>query len=121
MASEIIALEKSRNNQHFAFYYAIPAGTRIEIGGTGTTGMYPVMSPTSGMNDELLMVLTTAEKDALDAGEAVVKMVSLAMLPNWTPADVLDNAQQLYAAYAGTALADYESRYEYIGLRFDKE
>ena len=121
MANEIIALEKNGNTQTFAFLYAIPPEQRIEIGGVGTTGQYPVMSPTLGIDTVLLLVLTQAEKDALDAGEAVIRNKSFAIPPGSTDAQVLGWAQQVYANETAPALAEYQERYQYIGRRFDKE
>jgi len=119
MADEIIALERSGTTQQFAFLYTVPPAKRIEIGGVGTTGQYPVLSPTSGMDETLLLVLSTAEKDALDAGEALLMRRSLDMGEGASDADVLAAAQDFYAHTAPIALAEYETRFRYIGRRFD--
>ena len=120
MANEIIALEKSGTQQSFAFLYTIPEAKRIEIGGEGTTGQFPVMTPTAGLSDVLLLVLDQAEKDALDAGQSVIRNKSFAIPVGTSDAAVLASAQQIYANEAAPALAAYEERYQYIGRRFDK-
>ena len=120
MAGEIIALEKNGSRMNFAFLYTIPPAYRIEIGGTGTTGTYPVPTPTFGLSAELLAVLTSAEKDKLDSGEAVIRPTSFDLTPGQTKAQVIADAQSLYADQAQIALEEYTSRYAYIGLRIDK-
>jgi len=119
VAQEIIALDRNGTNQQFAFLYAIPPAQRIEIGGTGTTGKFPVLTPTSGMDENLILVLTTAEKSALDAGEAVLMRRSLDISDTSTDAQVLAAAQDFYATTAPIALAEYRTRFKYIGRRFD--
>ena len=119
MASEIIIGERGNGSVTVHLLYAIPANKRIEIGGTGTTGKYPVISPTSGFPDHVLDVLTQGEKDALDAGEAYLKSKSLNVIEGTTDAQLLTYVRQLYANNAAEALEDYEHRFQYIGRRFD--
>lgn len=121
MANEIIVLERNGQQQQFAFYYPIPAENRIEIGGESTTGQYPVLSPTSGMSATLLLVLTQPEKDALDAGEAAVVLRSYDIAVGTPPAQVLTYARQMYLAEAPALLAEYLRKFEFVGLRYDKE
>ena len=98
---------------------ALALGIRIEIGGTGTTGKYPVISPATGLPESLLLVLTQAEQDALNAGEAYIVSKSLNLVEGTTDAQVLQYVQQLYANNQAEALAHYQHRFQYIGRRFD--
>ena len=119
MASEIIVMERGNGSFSMYFLYAIPAASRIEIGGVGVTSQYPVLTPSSGLPTALSLVLSQTEKDALDAGEAVLVSKQIA-IPDDTPdAKVLSLAQGVYAANASQALADYTHRFKYIGRRFD--
>jgi hypothetical protein len=121
VANEIIVMERGNGAYSFYFFYAIPVASRIEVGGTGTTGQYPVLTPTSGLPDAVNLVLTQGEKDALDAGEAVLLAKNIAIPDGSNDAEVLALARGVYAANAATALADYTRRFKYIGRRFDKE
>ena len=120
MANEIIVMERSNGKYSFHFMYPIPVADRIEIGGTGTTGAYPVLTP-APTEGTLSLVLTQAEKDAMDAGEAVLKAQTLPIPDGATDAEVLAIARGAYEDFAPGALADYKRRYKYIGRRFDKE
>ena len=119
MANEIIALERSNGSQSFAFYYPIPLAVRIEIGGAGSGLGYPVPTPAPEVGSVLDLVLTAGEKDALDAGEAVMVNRTLTFTPGTTVAQLLTLAQAWYAANVADALAVYTNRYRYIGRRFD--
>ena len=120
MANEIIVLERGNGRYSFDLLYAIPVNDRIEIGGSGTTGQLVVMTPSSDLAAETALVLTQAEKDALDAGEQVCISKYIAIPEGSTDAEVLALAQGVYAANAAAALDDYRRRYKYIGRRFDK-
>jgi len=120
MADEIIVLERSGQQQSFAFYYSIPAAIRIEVGGAGS-GVYPVMTPTGSLGDMLLSVLTQDEKDDLDAGAAAVFTKSFMLDPATPEPQLLAYAREMYAAEQAVVLADYQSRYSRIGQRFDKD
>ncbi len=119
MANEIIVMERGNGRYSFYFLYPISVANRIEIGGTGTTGQFPVLTPTSGLPDEVNLVLTQAEKDAIDAGESVCLSKQIAILDGSTDAEVLAAAQGVYQANAAEALTDYTRRFKYIGRRFD--
>ncbi len=119
VANEIIVFERTNSAYQFYFLYTVPVAQRIEIGGTGATGQYPVLTPSSDLPDAVALVLTLAEKTALDAGEAVIKFVAIPVADDASDADVLATARTNYAAYAPLALAEYQRRYKYIGRRFD--
>ena len=119
MSNEIIVMERGNGNINVYLLYPIPAGIRIEIGGTGTTGKYPVISPATGLPESLLLVLTQAEQDALNAGESYIVSKSLNLIEGTTDAQVLTYVQQLYASNQAEALAHYQHRFQYIGRRFD--
>ena len=121
MANEIIALERSNGSQSFAFLYLIPESERIEIGGAGSGLGYPVPTPAPEAGSVLCSVLSQVEKDALDAGEAVMLSKTLAIPAGTTDAQFLVLVRQVYAANAAKALATYQNRYKFIGRRFDKE
>ena len=120
MANEIIVMERGNGAFSMYFLYAIPANARIEIGGTGTTGQYPVLTPSDGLPIAVQLVLTQAEKDSLDAGESVAKQLSLNIPDGYSDAQVLAAAQQTYSGNAPIALEEYTHRYKYIGRRFNK-
>jgi len=120
MAGEIIIGERRNGEFSCHFLYSIPANDRIEIGGYGTTGEYPVLTPTSGMDATVLAVLTQAEKDALDAGESVLLNVALPIPEDATDQEVLALMRDYYSGQAQDQLDKYTHRYKYIGRRFDK-
>ena len=121
MANEIIVGERGNGSFQFFFLYTIPPAKLIEIGGTGTTGKYPVLTPTSNLPEYVLDVLTAAEEDSLNAGEKLCWSESVQVADSMTDAEILALAQDLYTSFGVTALAKYAHRYKYIGRRFDKE
>ena len=121
MANEIIVMERGGSAYSFYFLYTIPVASRIEIGGPSTTGQYPVLTPSADLPDAVKLVLLQAEKDALDAGEAVIRTVSIPVADDANDAAVLATAQAHYTSNAAPALSEYTRRYKYIGRRFDKE
>lgn len=118
MADEIIPLERNGSSQTLAMYYPIPENDRAEIGSAGS-GVYPVVTPTSSLDATLLSVLTTAEKTALDAGEAQVVITTMTIPPGTGGAEVLAAAQNLYSSIAASELQQYQDRYEFTGQRFN--
>ena len=120
MANEIIVGERGNGSFQFFFLYAVPPASLIEIGGTGTTGKYPVLTPTSSIPEYILDVLTVGEKASLDAGETVLRSESVQVADTITDQEILALAQDLYASFGPTALAKYAHRFKYIGRRFSK-
>ncbi len=120
MANEIIALHRGNGKQEFVFLYAIPPAKRIEIGGSGTTGKHPVPTPApTDADDPLYIVLTADERTALDAGEALTLRKSWVIPDGQSDADLLAQAQAFYTSEAPDILDWYETKYKYIGRRFD--
>jgi len=126
MADEIIALERhpvgaTSMRQDFAFLYAIPSGDLVEIGGTGTSGKYPVMTPApTDADDPLYIVLTQQERADLDAGTHVLYRDNVTVLNSANDAAILAILEGLYGTFGPIELQKYKDRYEYIGRRFDK-
>ena len=117
MAGEIIGGERHNNRRTAFYYYEVPTEELVDIGSTGT---HPVPSPTEDLPQDILLVLTTDEKTKLDAGESILFRRSVT-IPYGTPdAEVVAELRGLYAKYGPRALAEYISRYEYIGTRIDK-
>jgi len=120
MANEIIALERGNGKQDFVFLYAIPPAKLIEIGGDSTTGKYPVPTPApDDVTDALYIVLTEAERTSLDAGESLIRRKSWVIPDGQSDADLLAQAQAFYTSEGPEILEWYETKYKYIGKRFD--
>ena len=114
-------MKTSGFRQDFAFLYTIPPTSIIEIGGDGTSGKHPVLTPApTDADDPLFIMLTTPEKVALDAGEKVLKRHSLDFPDGANGAAVLALSRAAYSDLAASALAEYTDKYAFIGQRFDK-
>ena len=120
MANEIIALERVGGSISYAYLIPIPAEKLVEIGGDGTTGLHPVYSASADAPEFAQAVLTQPEKDALDLGTSALIVQTLEVGDAMTNGELLALAREHYTRVAQEALAAYEVRYAFVGLRFDK-
>lgn len=100
------------------FYYTIPVAQRIT---NPLTSSPHVPTPTADMDAETLALLVQAEKDALDAGTAVLEPHTLTIPAGASAATVLAEARASYAGKASNALTVYTARYTHKNKQFDKE
>lgn len=102
------------------FYYPIPPAKRItfEDGEIPPVEQPVVLTPSSELNEWSATMLTSAEKAALDAGEAVYLVHSVGLNSSDKPAAAA-KLQGLYSDKAQKALARYENKFGFIGTRVD--
>ena len=108
MANEITALER-RANLSVLFYYPIPGVLKV----TGAV-------PTPSAKLPWASVFVQAEKDALDAGDAMFHVVQIGMPEGQNAAATLAVLRAKYADLEQRFKDQYQRRYEFAGQRFDK-
>lgn len=118
MANEIIVLESVGGRRSYVFLYTIAPGDLIEVGSTLTN---PVHSPSSSLDEYAQAVLSAAEIVALDAGSMIALTRSYSFPSSMTNGAIQTELRALYAKYAPKVLTKYKERYEFIGVRIDKE
>ena len=116
MANEIVALERDGGRYRLAFLY--PIASPVKVGGSNVV---PTPWPDTDPPDAILdRVLTQGEKDALNAGTALVHFQTTRE-GGKTGASLLAHTRAIYAKLAPVVAARYAARYEHAGKRFDKE
>ena len=117
MANEILILG-GRPTILAVFLYAIPSaqrGTYVDGGGV-TRAIVPTPVPEEG---EVAALLTSAEKTAINAGQAGWESVTFQIDSNLSPADNLTAVQALYATRKAEWLTAQQDRFHRYAQRFD--
>ena len=118
MADEIIALENRSGRRSYVFLFPVAPVDLIVVGDTVD---HPVPTPSSGLNEYAIAVLGAGEITALDAGTAIALTRSFTFPSGMGNGAIQTELRALYAKYAPRVRTRYLERYEFIGVRIDKE
>lgn len=116
MANEILALEGD-GDRAYTLLFLFPIAAPVQVTPPGGSAQNVVPTPSATLPPLAALLLSAAEKNALDAGTLAWQLTTFAPEAGLTGGPLVARVRELYAAQRTAYQAAYQARYRYIGQR----